>query len=207
MYKLCCFLMFCYSSVTTAQHTFSELLQLKTPDHENELLILKKVSPYYTQVFYMYDTGEDWQYEFYEKLGGSNEFQFHPMQPSCFYDENVQNMNMYKEYIWRLLLSKSLLYIPDQKDFDYKINRSMLFEYINDEIMEYNRRENGIHTFGSPYIIYVKRGNKTNTVRYSFYTDSSNMETCHYEEEQMVKEALDILKNEFTITFRNPHSK
>lgn len=207
MYKLYCFLMFWYCSLATAQHTFTELLQLKTSNYENELLVVKDVSPYYTHVFYMYETGEDWQYEFYEKLGGSNEFQFHPMQPSCFYDENVQNMNMYKEYILRLLLSKSLLYIPDQKDLDYKINRSMLLEYINDEIMEYNRRENGIHTFGSPYIIYVKRGNKTNTVRYSFYTDSSNMETCHYEEEQMVKEALDILKNEFTITFRNPHSK
>jgi len=44
-------------------------------------------------------------------------------------------------------------------------------------------------------------------VRYSFYTDSSDVETCHYEEEQMMKEALDILTKEFKINFSNPHSK
>ena len=66
--------MFWYCSLATAQHTFPELLQLKTSNYENELLVVKDVSPYYTHVFYMYETGEDWQYEFYEKLGGSNEF-------------------------------------------------------------------------------------------------------------------------------------
>ena len=135
MNKILVFLLF-LNFKSFSQHNVSDIMNYNTPKYENELIIIKTIQHYYTKVFYMYNKDDKWFYEFYIQKGGSLDFNYQNLKANFYYDSNVKNLSLYQEFIWQLLLSKSLLYLPQEEKLNYKFNRSMKLEYINDHIVK-----------------------------------------------------------------------